>query len=165
MIISAFLSFFWLWVGIVYHILFFTAINGAAYLFGALFIIQGLFFLVYGVIRKEIAFGWHNDIHGVTGLILILYALVIYPLLGFVFGHIYPDSPTFGLPCPTTIFTFGLLMCVTKKPSIKLFIIPLLWSLIGFGAALKFFVFEDVGLLFSGLLGLGFLLMKEKRNR
>lgn len=37
--ISIILSFFWLWIGIVYHLAYFTAINKAAYLFGVLFII------------------------------------------------------------------------------------------------------------------------------
>ena len=36
------LAIFWLWNGIAYHLHFFSAINPAAYLFGAAFILQGL---------------------------------------------------------------------------------------------------------------------------
>ena len=39
-IISFILSSLWLWMGVVYHILFFTEINKAAYVFGGFFIIQ-----------------------------------------------------------------------------------------------------------------------------
>ena len=40
-IVSTILAVFWIWTGIVYHCLFFSKINKAAYLFGALFLAQG----------------------------------------------------------------------------------------------------------------------------
>ena len=41
-LISLILSLFWLWMGVVYHLIFFSEINKAARLFGALFIVQSL---------------------------------------------------------------------------------------------------------------------------
>jgi hypothetical protein len=42
--------------------------------------------------------------------------MVVYPLLGIRFGHSYPRAPLFGVaPCPTTIFTFGLLLWATRS--------------------------------------------------
>jgi hypothetical protein len=38
------LAFLWLWMGIVYHFIYFSQINPAAKFFGALFILQGLLF-------------------------------------------------------------------------------------------------------------------------
>jgi hypothetical protein len=76
---------------------------------------------------------------------LILYALILYPIVGSLLGHVYPSSPTFGLPCPTTIFTFGMLLWVRKPPLIVL-IIPVLWSIVGFSAALQLGIKEDIGL-------------------
>lgn len=38
-IISLILSLFWLWMGVVYHFLFFSKINQAAWMFGALLIL------------------------------------------------------------------------------------------------------------------------------
>jgi hypothetical protein len=32
-------------------------------------------------------------------------------------------------------------------------ILPLIWSLVGFGAALNFGIYEDIGLLIAGLVG------------
>ena len=70
-IISAFLSFFWLWIGIVYHLLFFTSINKAAYFFGGLFIIQGVLFGVYGIIKNSLTFEYQNNIYNYIGIIFI----------------------------------------------------------------------------------------------
>jgi hypothetical protein len=161
-LISAVLAFFWFWIGIVYHIIFFTSINKAAYFFGALFIIQGIIFLFYGLYKNNLLFEYRKDISNIIGIIFIAYALIIYPILGYLFGHEYPSSPTFGLPCPTTIFTFGLLLFTRKKISILVLMIPLLWSIIGFGAALKLSIYEDYGLLFAGIVGFTLLILKNK---
>jgi disulfide bond formation protein DsbB len=48
-LISILLSILWLWSGIVYHLIFFTEINPAADIFGAMFVLQGLFFFYQGV--------------------------------------------------------------------------------------------------------------------
>ena len=87
-VINLILSFLWLWMGVVYHIIYFSVINKAAILFCSVFI---------------------------TGVLTIAFSLIFYPVLGFFIGHVYPSSPTFGLPCPTTIFTFGLLLWLDKK--------------------------------------------------
>ena len=105
-IISIGLTLFWLWMGIVYHYLFFTKINGAAYVFGSLLIIQAVVFFYYGLIKRNLEFNFRNNFIGVISIIFFLYALIFYPLLGYQFGHLYPRKTTFGLPCPTNIFTF-----------------------------------------------------------
>jgi len=161
-IISITLSFFWLWMGIVYHIIFFSAINNAAYIFGAFFIIQGIMFAGCGLIRKKLSFGYSKNIYNYIGIVFLLYALIIYPVLGYNLGHSYPYSPTFGLPCPTTIFTFGILLFTNKKMPLHLLIIPLLWSVIGFNAALTLTIYEDTGLLIAGVTAFTLLLISNK---
>ncbi|GAJ00751.1 unnamed protein product, partial [marine sediment metagenome] len=149
-IISAVLSFYWVWMGIVYHLMYFSAINRVAYGFGFLFIIQGILFLIVGVIKPDISFKFRPDIFSITGSIFILYAILIYPILGNLLGHGYPKSPCFGVtPCPTTIFTFGMLLWTDKRVPKYILIIPLLWSIIGFGAALPLGIREDIGLLIA----------------
>lgn len=162
-IISGLLAFFWLWMGTVYHLIFFTAINKAAYFFGAAFILQSILFLRYGVFKNKLSFKFHSDIYGVTGIILILFALIIYPVLSHFLGHVYPSSPTFGLPCPTTIFTFGILFLSDKKCPVAILIIPIVWSVIGFTAAFNFGIWEDTGLLTAGLLSLTLLMFKNRK--
>ena len=159
--ISFILSFLWFWMGIVYHLYFFTKINIAAYLFGGLFIGQGILFAILGVFQDRFSFRFQKDKYKITGIILIVFSLVIYPILGHFFGHIYPSSPTFGLPCPTTIFTFGILLLNEKKCPILILIIPFLWSVIGFMAAFQFGIFEDTGLILASLMAVSLLIYRN----
>jgi hypothetical protein len=162
-VISSVLSFFWLWIGIVYHLMFFSTINKASYFFGILFIIQGILFFFYGTVKGSITFEYRNNVFNYAGILLIAYALIVYPLLGNLLGHQYPYSPTFGLPCPTTIFTFGILLFVNKKLNVLVIIIPLVWSIIGFSAALKLTIYEDYGLLIAGVFGSILLLIANTK--
>lgn len=161
-VISGVLFFFWLWMGVVYHLIFFTTINKAAYLFGAVFILQSMLFLAYGVFQSKLSFAFRYDRYGMVGIILIVFALIIYPVLGYSAGHVYPYSPTFGLPCPTTIFTFGLLLLCEKKCPLGILVIPFVWSIIGFTAAFHFGVVEDIGLLVAGVLTLILVIVRNR---
>ncbi|MCB0059963.1 MAG: hypothetical protein KDE45_23155, partial [Caldilineaceae bacterium] len=106
--IAAVLALMWLWTGIAYHGMFFSAINKPAYLFGALFVLQGLYFLYDGVLRNRMVFAGCNDFAGWIGYVFVAYSMAIYPAIGIVTGHAWPRMPMFGVtPCPVTIFTFG----------------------------------------------------------
>ncbi|MHB8916687.1 MAG: DUF6064 family protein [Desulfocucumaceae bacterium] len=156
------LSLFWIWVGGAYHISYFSAINKAAYIFGALFVIQGILFLAYGVFKPGIAFRPGSNIYTLVGFAFMLYAMVIYPILGYMQGHGYPQSPVFGVaPCPVTIFTFGLLLMAEKVPK-HILVIPLIWSVIGFSAAVSMGIREDFGLFAAGLVGSSMIILKGK---
>ena len=163
-IINAILSFFWLWMGVVYHLFYFASINKAAYLFGAIFILQGLFFFYQGVVKDKLTYKFRFDKSGWVGATLIVFALMIYPLLGLVFGHYYPAYPTFGLPCPTTIFTFGILIWYDKSISLSILIVPSVWAIIGVFASLQLGVREDIGLLVAGISGVLVVIFRSKRN-
>lgn len=153
-VINSILAIFWFWMGVVYQLLFFSTINKAAYLFGILFIIQGLIFIWFGVLKPDnLNYKIRLDNIGFIGILFILYALLIYPVLAVYFGHTYPQMPTFGLPCPTVIFTFGVLLFSEKRLPWYLFSIPFLWSLIGFSAAVNLGIKEDFGLVIAGILG------------
>jgi hypothetical protein len=162
-IISAVLAFFWAWMGIVYHLMYFSTINRAAIGFGILFIIQAILWLVFGVVRPKLSFRVKFNTYSVTGMLLIVYAMIIYPIIGMLLGHSYPRSPSFGVaPCPTTIFTFGLLLLTSAKVPKFVLIIPFLWSLLGVWAALSLGIREDVGLLVAGILSVGLLFWRDR---
>jgi Family of unknown function (DUF6064) len=161
-IISSILAFFWLWMGVVYHLIYFTEINKLAYLFSAFFIVQNILFVILGVFQSKLSFQFHADKFGKTGMSLIIFALIIYPILGYFLGHVYPSSPTFGLPCPTTIFTFGILLLNEKKCPILILIIPCMWSIIGFMAAFQFGILEDTGLIVASLMTTYLLIYRNK---
>lgn len=150
---STVLALLWAWMGAVYHLLYFRELNPAATLFGAAFLAAAALFAWHGVARSRLQFTWQLNARSAAGLLLIAYALVIYPALAWLLGHRYPAMPTFGLPCPTTIFTLGLLTLVRPPYPRSVFIVPLAWVLIGTQAALLFGVYEDVGLIAAGAAG------------
>jgi len=161
--IASILSVFWIWMGLVYHLWFFSSINRTALLFALFFALQGILFFIAGVLKSDLRFRLRRDLLGITGSVFLIYALVIYPALGYWFSHRYPAAPTFGLPCPTTIFTFGLLLCTDRRVPLYLLPIPLAWSFIGGSAAISLGITEDLGLLAAGLLVL--LLITLQRTR
>jgi hypothetical protein len=150
-------------MGIIYHFGFFSAINKAAWIFGFLFILQGFIFLFYGVFKSKLTFAYYRNVYGISGLIIVAYALVIYPVIGYFAGHAYPLAPTFGLPCPTTIFTLGMLLLANCRVPVWVLIIPLLWSVVGSSAALNFGIKEDTGLLITGVIVLMLILFRNRK--
>ena len=164
-IVAGLLFALWCWTGVVYHWVFFSRINKAAYLFGVLCVIQAVLFLRVGVFRSQMDFRAQLNVSGVAGSLLILYALAIYPVLNYSFGHPYPQSPTFGVPCPTTIFTFGLLLWLEQGVPRFLVAIPLAWSLVGMTAIFSFGILEDLGLVVAGVIGALLVLGKPLQLR
>ena len=160
-VISVVLGILWLWTGIVYHLMFFSSINPAAILFAALFILEAFVFVYAGVIKQELQFGFRVGWRPLLGGLFLAYGLFIYPVIGYFLGHEYPASPTFGAPCPTTIFTFGLLLWTIRPMKWYVVLIPFIWSCVGFMAALNLGIFEDVGLLVAGVVGSAVLLMSH----
>jgi hypothetical protein len=159
--VALILAFFWGWMGVAYHFAHFASINPGAKLFGALFLVQAALFLWLGGLGKRLSFGRVGGISLVIGWVLIAYGLVVYPILGRLSGHAYMSSPTFGAPCPTTIFTFGL-MWFAKRPFPRYaLIIPLIWSAIGGSAAFMLGVPQDLGLVVAGITGLVLLFVKR----
>jgi hypothetical protein len=152
--IGAILAFFWAWIAIAYHWTQFTRINSLAYGFAAVSFAGALLFAWQGVIRGSMRFGWRGGWRGAAGVVLLGYALAAYPAWTWLAGHHFPRSPTFGLPCPTTIFTLGILAFLLAPVPRSVFVVPLLWSAIGVQAAFLLGVPQDLGLGVAGLAGL-----------
>lgn len=163
--ISVILAALWLWSGVGYHLIFFTKVNQAAYVFAAFFILQSFLFLYVGLFYRQLGFRFRWNVTGLFGAALILYALVIYPILNYQFDHAYPFMPTLGVPCPTTIFTFGMLTWADSRPRPSILIIPAAWSLVGFSAALSLGMIEDLGLVVAALVSSLFLSSKPARTQ
>lgn len=152
-LIHAILAFIWLWNAIGYHYLFFASINPAATLFAGLFALQAVLFASCAVVQTSVPFVARRDLRTFAGLALIAYAMLLYPILGLWAGHGLMAGPMFGVaPCPTVIFTLGLLLLARGRWRIWLSIIPILWSLIGLAAALQLGMAEDFGLPIAGLM-------------
>jgi hypothetical protein len=155
----------WSWMALAYHLVFFTKLTPAAYLFAGLFFLQAVLLAWHGL--------WTRKLHLATprtpaatlvGALLIAFAIVGYPLLAYQLGQRYPGVPTFGLPCPTLIFTFGVLAwCAYPVPRAVL-VIPVAWALVGTSAAVRLGVPEDFSLLPAAVLGLVVMLRPPRRR-
>jgi hypothetical protein len=152
------------WVALVYHATFFREINPAAILFAALFLVQAALFVWYGVICENVGISAKRRGWRALGTALIAYALFFYPFIATMSGQRYPAMPTFGLPCPTTIFTIGVLMWTRSTPPI-VWIVPILWALISTQVAVQFAVYEDFGLTLAALAAVGFVFASRRTRR
>ncbi|MGD8565242.1 MAG: DUF6064 family protein [Candidatus Bathyarchaeota archaeon] len=171
-IISSILGFLWLWSGIVFHIMFYgptdveflgQTMSGVWYFSGILFIIQGVLFLVIGVIRDSLSFQIKKNPCSIIGSIFVIYSMVIYSAIGLITGYVYPEYPIFGTaPCPVSIFTVGLLLFSDKKIPIYISIIPLIWAIMGFMPVFELSVWADIGLILSGIIGFPLILLHNK---
>ena len=163
--ISAILALAWAWNGAVYHMTYFVTINFWADIFGAFFVAQALLFVWFGVVRGRLDFRIGRDTVSWIGVGLAVFAMIVYPALGWALGHAWPRAPTFGVtPCPMTIFTMGLLLLVAGRTPLHLVAIPVLWSLIGGTAAWFLGVIEDLALPVAGLGGLALVLWRNRRR-
>ena len=163
--VSAILGALWAWIAVAYHLAFFARISPQAYGFAALSAAGAVVFIWVGVIRRSLAFKWVSDLKSAAGVMLIVFALAVYPAWSTYAGHPYPELPTFGLPCPTTIFTVGLLCFAVPPTPRSPLIVPLLWCLVGTQAAFLFGVWPDLGLIAAGVVGIGLLLSAGRLRR
>ena len=162
--IALFLGALWLWSGVAYMILRHAPHNPIGYVFGGLFVLQALLFVTFGAVRREITFVPRRDSFGLVGGFLLFYALVAYPIVGYVLGQRYPWAPTFGVPCPTTIFTFGMLLWTTGRIRWQLLVVPVLWAFIAVGAALGWGVYEDGMMPVAAAVATVMLIRRNRRN-
>jgi hypothetical protein len=163
-LIGGYLGLLWLWMGFVYHIRFFTEINEAAYIFGAIFILQGLLILYNAFVKDRLIFAFIPQIKDYIGYFFILFGLIIYPLIGYSIINSFSKTISLGLPCPTTILTFGFLMLTSAKFPKYLLIIPSLWAIIGLSAAMNFGVYQDFMMFISAIIA-GVILIKRKKQK
>ena len=161
-IILVILSFLWLFNGVVFSLIFYAPSHFLGYVFGICCIVQGLIFL-FGLKGTDLLARVESSVYSITGIIFILYAVVGYQVFGYYLGHIYPKFFPVGLvPCPTTILTFGIFLIIHKSIPVKYYAIPLIVALGGFLAAYNG-IYEDIGLIISGLFGTYLIIRRNKQ--
>lgn len=159
-LVSYGLALLWAWVAFAYHLAFFWSINPAAPIFSAVSIAAAAAFIWFGGVRGRLQFEKGLPVTAIVGLIVVLFALVGYPAVGEYIGHRYPAAPTFGLPCPTTIFTFGIMLMAALNLHKVLVVAPLVWAAIGSTAAFALGITQDLGLVVVAVLGVYLLLRR-----
>ncbi len=166
MAISAILAFLWVWMALAYHLAFFSSINPLAYVFAAFSLVGAAVIAWQGVVRRRLEFRIKPGVRAWVGASLVAFALLVYPAWSSLAGHHYPGLATFGLPCPTTIFTIGLLAFLVTPYPRGPFVVPVMWCFVGSQAAFLFDVPQDFGLALAGVAGIVLLLRsKAKASR
>jgi hypothetical protein len=102
-----------------------------------------------GVVERRVSFAPWGNRWAPLAWGLIGYSLA-YPLINAIDHLSWMRIPTFGLPCPTTIFTTGVLMLATPRLW-SLSIVPVAWSAIGGSAAFLLGIHADVVLPVAGV--------------
>lgn len=145
--ISLLLVIHWAWAGAVYHLTYFTTVNPAARVFAAMFLVQATLLLLSG----RVEYHWGRTPRQVVSAVFCVYAM-LYPLLVIAAGLGWPRMPSFGVPCPTTLLTVGLLLAIEPGRARWLSAIPLVWAVIGGSAAIHLGVTPDYALLLGAAL-------------
>jgi hypothetical protein len=147
--LSALLAVHWAWSGVAYHARVFSGINPVAWFFAAGFVVQAAALAWTGVAHARLRFDWgRSPRHALAGVLLVL--ALAYPGLTLATGHAWPRTPTFGVPCPTTLVTAGLLLAAVPPLPRWLVVIPVQWSIVGGSAALLSGVVPDLMLFVAG---------------
>ena len=163
-IIGGYIGVLWIWIGIAYHIGYFTLINPAAYIFGILFILQGLFTLFETFRGQKLQFKIDGGIIDYFAYFILFFAIIIYPILLYFLENSIYTTITLGLPCPSTILTFGFFMLSTRSFTKYLLIIPGIWTIIGTSAAFNFGVYPDYMMLITAIVSTVYLLSRKKNT-
>lgn len=159
-IMGGVVTLFWLWNGLVYHALYFTQINFMAPVFAAFFVIEGLLLAWYFVFRGDVELRADRELASWAGIGLMIFAMVIFPLLGDLAGHGWPQAAVFGVaPSPTLVYSLGVLLLAQPRMPVLPAIIPILWAL----GSWLLGIAEDFSLPLAGIATLVLLIRKNRR--
>jgi hypothetical protein len=129
-VITGILALGWLWTGAVFHNDYFAPLNFAAPIYAGLFVLQSALLLLTGVGLKKLRFRAAADTPGIIGLVIIGFALLGNPVLGWLAGWPLAQTQVVGLaPNPTAMLTLGLLLLVRPTIPLHLLVLPVLWAL------------------------------------
>jgi hypothetical protein len=133
----ALLALAWLWIAWAFHWQRYADINWAAKWFAVGFAVQGMLMLAAMPLRWGVQRGPRETV----GLMLLAFAILVQPwLTPLLTGRPWREAELFGLaPDPTALGTLGLLLVLrlpassaaVRLMSLLLWLVPLLWCLIG----------------------------------
>ena len=164
-LIAGFLAAYYVWLGVVFFAIYYTPLNDHSPAYAVMFVLGGALFLIAGVIRRDLVFQPKRDLLGVTGGVFMLYALA-YPVIDALTGHFFPAAPLFGVaPCPSAIFTAGLLLWTQPRLPMYVLVVPLIWLLAQAPAeAIAMGVVADVARVPVGVVVTAMLAWREYRS-
>jgi len=162
-IIVAILAAGWVWTGSVFHLVYFSEINFAAPVYGAVFILQGVLLFWSGVYRNRISIRFQRKPTSYAGAAIFILSAVILPVIDWHHGLSWTDA-RFALLAPgaTAGLTLGLLMMVDRRPPLWVGAIPVLWTTVAGAHAAVLGVYQDIALTAAGLVALFWLIARAR---
>ena len=126
-LIGAILAAAWLWVGLVFHLRYFAALDFMAPVYGWAFIAEAAL-LIWVVVWRGAPLSFRADICGLAGLAVAVFALFGLPLISGATAAGFAAARLVGVaPGPTALFTLGLLLLAEGRGALPLMVVPLLW--------------------------------------
>jgi hypothetical protein len=157
--IAVILAVGWAWVAWGFHWQRYASINPAAGYFALAFVVEALLLLGLGGLRGRLLIAPATRLQRRAGLGLLLFALLVFPLMGPLLGRSWTQAEVFGMaPDPTALATLGVLLFAGVRPVWGLFLIPVAWCLVS-GATLWAMESPDFAVVpLAVLLAVGFAL-------
>lgn len=163
--IAVILAASWVWMGVVFHVMYFATINWAAWAFGAFFVVEGLLFAWTGALRGRLQFRFAANAFAWIALGLAAFSMAVYPFIGSLTDHGWPRAPMFGVaPAPTTLFTLGMLLLTRGRTLLHLLLIPVLWCFVAGAAALPLYIPEGLVLPLASICALFLAFWKNLKS-
>ena len=155
----------WAWTGWVFHFRTLAPMDFSAPVYGAAFLLQAALLAWAFGIRNAASFRVRPDTAGWTGMGLVAFGLIAYPLIAGFAGDGWTSARLFGVaPGPTAMVTLGLLLLTESRTPLHLTIVPLLWCLIGGVTAWFLGVAEDLLLPPAAIVAL-YVAVRRNRRR
>ncbi|WP_019627345.1 DUF6064 family protein [Thioalkalivibrio sp. AKL10] len=131
-VIGLLLGVLWIWTGVAFFGGSLAPFHFASEWLAGVFVAQGLMLVFALTLMGQARFGWPGGLPGSSAVLMIVYALVGYPLLDLALtGTPWTQLQYVGVaPGPVMLLTLGLLLLVPSRPPLVLAIIPLLWALV-----------------------------------
>lgn len=131
-VIGLLLGVLWIWTGVAFFGGSLAPFHFASEWLAGVFVAQGLMLVFALTLMGQARFGWSGGLAGSGAVLMIVYALVGYPLLDLALtGTPWTQLQYVGVaPGPVMLLTLGLLLLVPSRPPLVLAIIPLLWALV-----------------------------------
>jgi len=126
-IAAAVLAIAWLWTGWAFHWQRYASINWAAQYLAVAFGVEAVLLLAWAVFALGRETVPVNPAARRIGLLVAACGVLLYPLVGLLFGRSLAQAEVFGLmPDPTALTTLGLLFALRVRYRLWLAIIPAL---------------------------------------
>jgi uncharacterized protein DUF6064 len=123
--VAALLAALWAWVAWAFVWRRYATINWAAMYFVWLFAIEAVLLGWLGVVRNGLPFRAGKSTASVTGVVLLAFAVFVYPLLAPAAGWDWRQAEVFGIaPDPTVIGTLGILLIAESRARTGLLVVP-----------------------------------------